>query len=356
MIEPTPIPIETCLTFEDAKPDPVIFNRYHFKLPGEWRTATTNERIIGVRSIYLAKLSTTLKWGLRIRKYLKSKFKSACESIFDSEKLNNFDYNNPSSEDIDIGITKMKNMQFPHPSGTGTVNGTEYISEILVPFRYDLLVDSYLYDMRQTMFQCVKEAVDDFNSKMTSDSIKPTFNLDRIANTVNDIIVGFIHDDNVNDYQMLIHSPCNNAENESYYVDFRFDFINDGFMSAMNLVDDGNINSNPNFTVIDKADYPHSNYTSDIMKWSRTHKLIHLWDRSSCKVFSSLASQSNHNYLGHCNIHFNPIKYFIIRNTDDSFYIDFFFGRRLKTPVKIPKEVSFFIELQLMQHRKLLYI
>ena len=90
-----------------------------------------------------------------------------------------------------------------------------------------------------------------------------------------------------------------------------------------------------------------------------------VWDRHSCKVFSSIAADSNRGYIGNSQVDLNPIKYFKINSTDKKFYIDFYNARNIKCPTVLPfkkKEDGntlnepFVIELQLMQNEKLLYI
>ena len=94
-----------------------------------------------------------------------------------------------------------------------------------------------------------------------------------------------------------------------------------------------------------------------------------VWDRHSCKVFSSIAADSNRGYIGNSqlvfNLVFNPIKYFKINSTDKKFYIDFYNARNIKCPAVLPYKMKedgstlnepFVIELQLMQNEKLLYI
>ena len=91
-----------------------------------------------------------------------------------------------------------------------------------------------------------------------------------------------------------------------------------------------------------------------------------VWDRHSCKLFSSIAADSNREYIGNSQVDMIPIKYFKIKNTDKKFYIDFYNARNISCPNVIPYKYTrddksimsepFVIELQLMQNEKLLYI
>ena len=44
--------------------------------------------------------------------------------------------------------------------------------------------------------------------------------------------------------------------------------------------------------------------------WDDVLTFDNIWDRHSCKVYSSLGEQSLHNYIGNSQIDYNPIKYF----------------------------------------------
>ena len=54
-------------------------------------------------------------------------------------------------------------------------------------------------------------------------------------------------------------------------------------------------------------------------KWFRRIDFINIWDRHSCKVYSSIAEQSNKYYLGNSQMNFNPIKCFKLNSTDQRF-------------------------------------
>ena len=82
MIQPTPIPIETCLTFNDAKRDDKLFNRYWFDYPADWITSNNIEKIIGVRSLFILKNKRILRYTLCLRKYLKSDYKAAYKAVY----------------------------------------------------------------------------------------------------------------------------------------------------------------------------------------------------------------------------------------------------------------------------------
>lgn len=344
MIEPTPIPIETCLAFDDGKKDDEVFNRYHFTLPAEWLTSATNEKIVGIRSIHLAKTVRKVDFKISIRKYKKSDFKEACDAVFSQKKLKTFDYDKPSSEDIETAMTKLKETK------AGTITEQEF------RIGYWILIEERLRDSNKALRQVLTPLFDEYNKVLTSS--QPPLHMNETSILDREVQLDMVYNQDYTSCVFHFHSPRNINPDDAYYVDIKHTAMDSEYMNVMNIKDDGNINKLPSesFHPISRNEDRSSNYTSDLMKYSRCHEFKHLWDRRSCKVFSSLASQSNRNYLGHTDIHYNPLKYFIIKNTDSKFYVDFYDGRHPKIPVKIPEGESFFIELQLMQYKKLLYI
>lgn len=81
-----------------------------------------------------------------------------------------------------------------------------------------------------------------------------------------------------------------------------------------------------------------------------------VWDRVSCKIYSSIAEQSSKGYLGNSKVIFNPIKYFKLNSTDQRFWIELYSGRHNNIPVLVPNNESFVIEMQLLPFKKMLYI
>ena len=91
--------------------------------------------------------------------------------------------------------------------------------------------------------------------------------------------------------------------------------------------------------------------------WMREIQFEDVWDRVSCKIYSSIAEQSSKGYLGNSKVIFNPIKYFKLNSTDQKFWIEFYSGRHNLIPVKIPNNETFYIEMQFMPfNKKLMYV
>ena len=91
-------------------------------------------------------------------------------------------------------------------------------------------------------------------------------------------------------------------------------------------------------------------------KWLRKIEFENVWDRHSCKIYSSIAEESSKGYLGNSQIFYQPIKYFKLNSTDQTFWIEFYSGRFHKIPIKIPLNESFNIELVFHPFNKLLYV
>jgi hypothetical protein len=61
-----------------------------------------------------------------------------------------------------------------------------------------------------------------------------------------------------------------------------------------------------------------------------------VWDLRPCMIKSNLASGVQHNYLGHTNVRYDPLKYYRINNNDNSFTFELMFGNSTKIPVLLP--------------------
>ena len=92
-------------------------------------------------------------------------------------------------------------------------------------------------------------------------------------------------------------------------------------------------------------------------KWMREIVFEDVWDRCSCKIYSSIAEQSSKGYLGNSKVKFSTIKYFKLNSSDNRFWIEFYSGRYNRIPVKIPETETFYIEMQFMPfNKKLMYV
>ena len=135
-----------------------------------------------------------------------------------------------------------------------------------------------------------------------------------------------------------------------YYVDFKINFRESDRT-------DSNYKNTDFADLFNIGDKPYQNNPYDFNnKWCRRLDFKNIWDRHSCKVYSSIAEQSNKYYLGNSQIYFSPIKYFKLNSTDQRFWIELYSGRHNNIPVLVPNNESFVIEMQFLPFKKMLYI
>ena len=152
-----------------------------------------------------------------------------------------------------------------------------------------------------------------------------------------------------------------NKEEYKYYIDLRINFryrpIGDELLQddSYDFADVMNIGYGP-FQNHPEKYLNINNEVGSRGKWMRKIEFENVWDRHSCKVFSSIAEESSKGYLGNSQKFFLPIKYFKLNSTDQQFWIEFYSARFHKIPIKIPLNESFNIELQFMPFNKLLYV
>lgn len=130
-----------------------------------------------------------------------------------------------------------------------------------------------------------------------------------------------------------------------YYLDFKIDFnkkTTDSNYTIYDFVDVFNIGNGPFQNNPDK-------YQN---KWLRRLDFLNVWDRKPCKVYSSIAEQSHHGYIGSSDIDYQPIKYFKLKATDQRFWIEFYSQIYHSIPIKLPKNETFCMEMQFLPFDK----
>ena len=130
-------------------------------------------------------------------------------------------------------------------------------------------------------------------------------------------------------------TPCIfNRDKYDYYVDLKIDFVHRPFDEKGNQ--DNSINQIYDFAdVMNIGTEPFQNrpekykkfYYDDSgkiikseAKWLREITFENVWDRHSCKVFSSFAFDSSKGYLGNSQIFYHTLKYFKLKSTDQQFW------------------------------------
>ena len=89
-------------------------------------------------------------------------------------------------------------------------------------------------------------------------------------------------------------------------------------------------------------------------KWHDMLQYRNVYDREPVKVYSNIATQSFHMYVGNSNEKFVPIKYFRTNFCDNRCWIEFYRSLSYNTPVYLPEKTitSFSIDLQFLPFDK----
>ena len=301
-----PIPIEIALFSEDGEIDSELKWRWWFNLPDIWTTSNIGEKIIGIRSIRLMKNRRKIEYTLHMKKYKYSKTES------------------------------------------GIMIHDETVNELIVPIVSWLPVEKDLRKFYIDMLTYVNSAIEENNKTKTPEQV--AFEMNTKNAYKRDIQVDGVFESYENRMSFVEKIYCPNIyspeiiKETTYYTECKFKITdtNEDFKLIFNV----NQNPLPNDYVFKMNFYD-------------------VWDRHSCKIFSSIASISNNGYIGNSEIEFTPMKYFKINSTDKKIYIDFYNARNIKCPSTLPYKINddgsilnepFVIELQLMQNEKLLYI
>ena len=94
------------------------------------------------------------------------------------------------------------------------------------------------------------------------------------------------------------------------------------------------------------------NVTTSVALWDYQIIFDKVWDLKPCNVFSSIAEQSAHHYIGTTDTVYPQIKYFKLNSSDQKFWVEFRSTGHDRTPSYFPKSVSFAIEIQFQSFNK----
>ena len=300
--EQTPIAIEYAYFLEDGEQDPTKFNRYYFNFPQEWCTSNRGESIVGVRNMWLIARRRKLEFTITLAKFEKQYFDKV-EGNDTTSKINNM----MISYKDNIKVKDIKVIDWVSIEG----------------------------DFRG-FFDAIHKSLQNYIKSWWNDP-KEIF-----KQSDDDILDRDIQSDGYYDergFHEKIFSERNNNEADKYGMAFKLKETNKDFDEVFNIGDGANQN---------KKDV-YLKYYDKVLTFDN------VWDRHSCKVYSSIAEQSNHNYIGNSNVDLIPIKYFKLNSTDQRFWIELYSGREYKAPFKLPNGESFVIEMIFLPYHKLLY-
>ena len=341
--EQTPIPMEHAFFLEDGERDPAKFNRYYFNFPQEWCTSNRGESIIGVRNIFMLARKRRLEFKIKVRKYYKEDYNKYATPPPKSDDPNLYDH----SAYISIPAARKSMVE---------VNVLMWMSEKDDFGGFGHVLYEYLW---AEMKKYNQEIEDNLAKAKTEEEKakykdKPRFSEDPYGlSTELDVMADGFYDYRRKTYLERILSRHNYDKKSPFYIDISIDFphrtVQDfGFIDRKyDFEDVFNISGET-----DQGANYHNNYK---FKWLREVNFYNVWDRHSCKIYSSFGDQSNQGYVGNTTIYFNPIKYFKLNSTDQRFWIELYSGRHKDIPVKIPRSESFSIEMIFFPYRKMLY-
>ncbi len=407
--EQTPIPIEYAYFLEDGERDKTRPNRFYFNYPQDWVTSNRGESIIGVRNIWTNCRRRKITYTIGIRKYYKKDY--------DDLKLNN---PNQTYDDLYLSIPNDRKSELFYDV-ISWIPTDKDLREILIDLKYFLRTEFEKYNvapialnkfLHSSIDKQKEKLEEDINKKMDETlqldiEIANSTNLDEIAQktlkrqnlikeswdlrrkideleeskklvgqpvfNLRDVGMDGYYDYDKKKFIEIMYSMLNEDENNPFYVDLSISFrirpfengIQDNTINAIyDLADVFNVGfepfqNNPNKYM--NLEIPIEDKKGNILryegKWMRKIIFEDVWDRVSCKIYSSIAEQSSKGYLGNSKVIFNPIKYFKLNSTDQQFWIEFYSGRHNQIPVKIPNNESFYIEMQFMPFsKKLMYV
>lgn len=311
--EDTPIPIESAFFLEDAEKDPYKANRFYFNFPGNWVTSNNGEIIVGVRDIWMLKRKRTLEFSIRVFKVKSSTYNEI------SKKYNAKNVNDVYRFCINTQIGYKENYSW---------NCNE------IKMVYNLLENDDLSNFHNAVMDCYKVGI-----KYLETNIFGKTTLYR----EDDIKVNQYYDNN--GYNISFDTPFNHTKNPDYYYYFQLESYNDEFKEVFNIGTLSTENNKKLYMHHEKV--PRCDFESPL-----TFKK--LWDRCPFKVYSSIAEQSLHQYIGLSNVYYTPIKYYKLRSTDQKFWVEFNSANRYNLPIKLPDRESFCIEMQFLPFNKML--
>ena len=273
--------------------DPTKKNRYHFKFPNNWITTAQKDSIVGIRSLYII----------------------------------------PSYKHILIDI-KVNVIYLDHSSFEWQVDP---IDNIVVRTEMLILENLKLIDI-------LKQININISEQFKPESI--IFDSNYLS-----FLKCFVYNKTISesehDLQFIIKSDYNEMSvderskevvinnvtyNRQYMIAFEIDEINDEARALFHFEVDDNGN------VIGRD--------GDITDPFITHGL---YDYNECVVYSDLACMTEDSFLGHTHHYaFTPIKYYELKNNNQSFWVDLYSASDNKVAVELNKDDNLYIEAQLL--------
>ena len=271
--------------------DPVKKNRYHFKFPNNWITSAHKEPIVGIRSLYIVPSYKFALISIRAAVYAHDYTTPDWHILSETETI------------ISAGKFMDDNMRLYDFVNQIYINMEEQFKpNIKNERKARFLRCFYQYNaINELEHECQFIIKSDYNDLSEDDRTEEV--------TINDITF-----------------------DRSYLIDFEIEEINEGARTLLHF------NVDAAGKVIDSR----VNTTKPII----THGL---YDYNQCVLHSNLAYMDEDSFLGHTRHYgINPIKYYELKNNNQSFWVDLYAANDHKTAIELNKDDALYIEAQLL--------
>ena len=305
MINSNNVPLEVVFMSNSTESfrDPIKKNRIHFKLPDIWCNAIKHDPMIGIRNIFIVK-------GFKHPR-LKLSYSLLCDET-----------QTVTYQGSDVQTTE---------------ETVEVKSENIILEKYfddDDLIKAFVGKINNRLDKLA------FNSVFTTNNGFTQAQLDTIKQEP------FLHahfeyvedNDVVHHNELVFDSPFNDLDES---------------IRTMTVETD---NTTTEKLYYFKFDVTLENQAAQRMFTSKVGtfdsdpvKFVNVWDRNACILYSNISEQCDNNYLGHTRKQPIPqIKYYKLKGSYRSFWVDLYATCDHKAPVILTPEDELFIEAQLI--------
>ena len=271
----------------------------------------------------------------------------------DKSQLNRYYFNYPGNwatsnngENI-IGLRSIKvqknvfNLEF-------TIQIAKYNFMDFLDFRQDTLNDTIDY-----LLENKKDETKSIFLNIIYSIRRDEIDYDNLFDAINEIMINTINQRNYGDF--FVQNPNDPNDRD---VNIKGFYNKDGY--SINIYSERNtrLDKNVVFKLYSANDdfielFNINNFHKD---WRVILKFNKVWDLKPCYVYSSIAEQSHHHYIGTTDVEYSEIKYYKLNSSDQRFWVEFHSMNKDRTPSYFPKNVSFAIELQFQSFNKRLNV
>ena len=292
---------------QSSRRDLIKKNRYHFKFPINWTTSIKQESIVGIRSMYITPRYRTLNLSITIQPY---------------------------EEDMSGNVTKLDKLE-----QTVTVH---------MAFDDNVLLKDFINLINDGVERIMEVEVEGKKWKdyLPYGSVEPpiyALYTDSMNHKIDDTTL--ITDDTAGTQsKFVIYNSYNNLKATSRT---ETDYVDGGIGTYSNIY-------SVSFRIVhwntDTEQFLNYKFNYDT-EFKDYDALIayDVYDYNQCILYSNLADSSENSFLGHTRkYNLSHFKYYEIKNSNQSFWVDLYSTSSHKVPVYLPEGDEFYIEAQLL--------